>query len=215
MEDRDQKFQLVAQDVVYFTSSVKNPGEGQLSEFLSFLKFFGIRPPIMFNYLSPSGGLIPNLNLRSNIILDSVATICREDRIELEKILAEHSNPFLKLLLNNIENIDGKSREVSPRDRKLAAIIKTFVKKMPFVFLEYPEKHLLLEDMEIFKNLLAQASLMGPSIYLLLTHEAHYFSELITKQACRTPEDRSFIVENLPRQKTVPGLRFLGVSNNN
>lgn len=168
----------------------------------------------MFSYLSPSGGLIPNLSLRANIILDSISTICKEDRIDLEQVLEAHSNPFLKILLSKIEQLEVLARDASVRDRKLAAIIKTFLKKMPFVFLEYPETYLQAADLQVFKQLLAQSTHETHSIFLLLTHEAHHFSELITKQACRLPEDRSFLLENLPRQKMVPGLRFLGVANN-
>lgn len=138
-------------EIYLFTDNGVEENFSKLSEFLSFLKFNKVNLPYKFSYVSRGDGLIPELTLNENILMDfSPDSLTAAREFQFQEFLGSQPNRDLEKLYQKIALPHELPANSDAQMRKVASLIKSLVFEGQFIFLEEPEKDLEPEVIEIF-----------------------------------------------------------------
>lgn len=137
--------------IYLFSVSGPEKNFSKLSEFLSYLKFNKTSPQHKFSYVGPYDGLIPELTINENILMnfnpDSLTT-ARE--FQFQEFLGSQPNRALQNLYQMISTPHELPARTDAQMRKIASLIKSLVFEGQFIFLEEPEKDLENDTLILF-----------------------------------------------------------------
>lgn len=138
--------------IYLFTEKLDENNFSKLSEFLSFLKFNKINLPYKFSYVSRgSEGLIPELTLNENILMDfSPDSLTASKEVQFQEFLNEDSNVHLKDLYQKIIFHHEMPVSASAQMKKISSLFKSLIFEGQFIFLEEPEIDLDNESTKLF-----------------------------------------------------------------
>ena len=170
------------QDIILFEKLEASGAPSCLKQFLSFLKMQSIPAPPRFAYVDTEGSLLPGLNLKENISLDSIpSTISSTAQFTLEDYLERLGNKHLVKLYQFIELTSDLPYQVDSRTRKIAALVKGLLQRTDFLFLENPEKYLSKEVLSVFKKAMLQQLDDHRQTLLIRAHALEEWTPLVTK----------------------------------
>jgi len=163
----------------------------QLKDFIHFLHIHGVPRPFKFSYVEAFGPLLTNLTLKDNILLESIQNSLSETKeIQLSKVLNQTKNGHLMKFFQELEakNFLNKTpMEVSPRIRKIAALVKGLLQESDFLFFDIPEAYLTPADLDLFISALKfQIKYLDQVALITSPNEQQWFKH-ITKLITRGP----------------------------
>lgn len=214
-------------EIYLFTDLKKNESFSKLNEFLSFLKFNKVNLPYKFSYSSRADGLIPELTLNENILIDwSPDSLTAGREFQFEEFLKEQPNRALHELYNKIGIPHELPSQSDAQMKKISSLIKSMIFEGQFIFLEEPEKDLDQETVSLFiaslKDHIARNKinvfLFSNDLELWLPHvhqhvvrneNFSFTTEVISSKSAWYKEKEAFYSENADDMKpTSPGLTF-------
>lgn len=142
-------------NILLFDSSTKSYQQNSLKEFIYYLKFLGKKGIIDFSYASANESIHPELSIKENFILDSVPTSLIKDKEDnLNQTISELENQYLIQLIEKLNCINRKTKELSICEKKLCSIVKSMLSNSEYIFLEAPEQYLDSEILKLIKKCL-------------------------------------------------------------
>ncbi len=195
---------LGATDIVLFKQKSEAILSGRLKEFLSFLKFKKVPIPILFSYLDQSPELITTLTLKENILLEAnYNRIGKERYVDLDKIIQETQNLELKALYRELGNTELNSTAIGPNKKKLVQICHLLIRKVPYLFLDNPEKHLEESQLSQLINAVKFKVLAEGVTVLLSTAREDLWSTHITAIVSRGDKNKFIVRPKVPKILTI------------
>lgn len=212
-------------EIYLFTDNGLENNFSKLNEFLSFLKFNKVNLPYKFSYVSRGDGLIPEMTLNENILMDfSPDSLTAARELQFQEFLKAQPNRDLEKLYHKLATPHELPAHSDAQMKKLASLIKSLIVEGQFIFLEEPEKDLDDECKKLFINALkyhisrnkqnvfiysTDLSLWSPHVQMQVTRERDFsFSvEEITKNLEWTKEREQFY-SSTKIKTTQEGLRF-------
>lgn len=138
-------------EIYLFTEKKTENNFSKLSEFLSFLKYNKINLPYKFAYVSRGDGLIPELTLNENILMDfSPNSLTAGREFQFQDFLKEQPNRDLEKLYQKIGVPHGLPVHSNAQMKKISSLVKSLIFEGQFIFLEEPEKDLDEECINLF-----------------------------------------------------------------
>lgn len=138
-------------EIYLFTENENENNFSKLNEFLSFLKFNKVSLPFRFSYVCRSDGLMPELTLNENILMDfSPDSLTTAREFQFQDFLKEQPNRDLEKLYQQIAFPHERPDQSNAQMRKIASLIKALISESQFIFLEEPEKDLDWECSALF-----------------------------------------------------------------
>lgn len=138
-------------EIYLFTNNGPEDNYSKLNEFLSFLKFNKINLPYKFSYVGRGDGLIPDMTLNENILMDfSPDSLTAAREFQFQEFLKEQPNRDLEKLYQKVVFPHELPAHSDAQMRRLASLIKSLIFEGQFIFLEEPEKELDEETIALF-----------------------------------------------------------------
>ena len=116
----------------------------------------------------------------------------------MKSFLQNSENPYLSELCQIIGDLTKFPSNYDFRERKLASLLKAFIKKTPYLFLENPEKHLQESDIAFLKKLMSYEANDGREIFLTTDNFAEF--ETIISDIVSKDNQSSFSVRAVEKQ---------------
>ena len=127
--------------IYLFTDSGPENNFSKLNEFLSFLKYSRGNLPFKFSYVSRGDGLIPELTLNENILMNfSPNSLTAGREFQFQEFLKEQPNQDLEKLYQKIGVPHELPEQCDAQMRKVSSLIKSLIFEGQFIFLEEPER---------------------------------------------------------------------------
>ncbi|MBC7714212.1 MAG: hypothetical protein H7177_12785 [Rhizobacter sp.] len=144
-------------EIYLFNYPNETMSSSKLNEFLSFLKFHKVSMPYKFSFVSTSAGLIPEMTLDQNILMDfSPNSLTESKEVQFQDFLKEQKNRSLEGLYNLIELPHELPGQSNAQMKKVCSLIKSLLSEGQFIFLEEPEVDLEAATLELFISALKQ-----------------------------------------------------------
>jgi ABC-type lipoprotein export system ATPase subunit len=138
-------------EIYLFTDIGHENNFSKLNEFLSFLKFNKVNLPYKFSYVCRSDGLIPEMTLNENILMDfSPDSLTAARGFQFQEFLKEQPNKDLERLYQTLTLPHELPEHSNAQMRKVTSLIKALISEAQFIFLEEPEKDLDEESTQLF-----------------------------------------------------------------
>jgi ABC-type lipoprotein export system ATPase subunit len=138
-------------EIYLFTDNEHENNFSKLNEFLSFLKFNKVSLPYRFSYVCRSDGLMPELTLNENILMDfSPDSLTTAREFQFKEFLKEQPNRDLEKLYHKLTFPHELPEHSDAQMKKMASLIKALISESQFIFLEEPEKDLDSECFNLF-----------------------------------------------------------------
>lgn len=138
-------------EIYLFTETGPENNFSKLNEFLSFLKYNKVNLPYKFSYVSRGDGLIPELTLNENILMNfSPDSLTAGREFQFQEFLKEQPNRDLEKLYQKIVLPHVIPAHSDAQMRKVSSLIKSLIFEGQFIFLEEPEKDLDEECVALF-----------------------------------------------------------------
>ncbi|MDO9183179.1 MAG: hypothetical protein Q7U04_12260 [Bacteriovorax sp.] len=138
-------------EIYLFTDNEQENNFSKLNEFLSFLKYNRVNLPYKFSYVGRGDGLIPELTLNENILMDfSPDSLTAAREFQFQEFLKARPNPDLEKLYKKIGVPHELPTHTDAQMRKVSSLIKSLIYEGQFIFLEAPEKDLDEECLALF-----------------------------------------------------------------
>lgn len=138
-------------EIYLFTDTRGENNFSKLNEFLSFLKYNRANLPYKFSYVSRGDGLIPELTLNENILMDfSPNSLTAKREFQFQEFLKEQPNRDLENLYQKISIPHALPAHCDAQMKKISSLIKSLISECQFIFLEEPEKDLDEESVSLF-----------------------------------------------------------------
>jgi len=208
-------------EIYLFTDNGPEDNFSKLNEFLSFLKLNKVNLPYKFSYVGRGNGLIPELTLNENILMDfnpDSLTAARE--FQFQEFLKEQPNRDLEKLYRKLAFAHELPAHSDAQMRKIASLIKSLISEGQFIFLEEPENDLDEECIALFISVLkdhiardkqnvfifsSNINLWLPHVHRHVKREKDYsFStEKITKNWLWKQEREDFFARNNSEAKNI------------
>ncbi|MDD4975561.1 MAG: hypothetical protein PHY93_14480 [Bacteriovorax sp.] len=142
-------------EIYLFTETGPENNFSKLNEFLSFLKYSRVNLPYKFSYVSRGDGLIPELTLNDNILMDfSPNSLTASREFQFQEFLKEQPNRDLEKLYQKIASPHELPLHCDAQMKKVSSLIKALISEGQFIFLEEPEKDLDDECIALFVSCL-------------------------------------------------------------
>jgi len=142
-------------EIYLFTKQMEQDNFSNLSEFISFLKFNKISHSYKFSYVGRGEGLIPELTLNENILMDFTPnSLTASKDFQFQEFLKEITNKDLEKLYRKILSPHELASNSNTQMKQLTSLIKALLFEGQFIFLEQPEKDLDSDCLELFINAL-------------------------------------------------------------
>ncbi len=180
---------------IYLFKKGANGGHGlALNEFLAFLKFQKVSMPYKFSFVPKENGLIKDLSLKENLLLDyAYDSLTEEKEVHFKNYLKVKKNIYLEDLYSKIINIHEKPENASPEESKIIHLIKSLINEKDFIFLDGPETNLSERSLNIFiKALELEIKTSNINVFIQTSDEGK-FSSIISKIVTRS-KDYNFII---------------------
>jgi ABC-type lipoprotein export system ATPase subunit len=163
-----------------------------LNEFISFLKFQKVVMPYRFSFVPKENGLIKDLSLKENLLLDyAYDSLTEEKEVHFKNYLKVKKNVYLEELYNKIINIHERPENSSSEESKIIHLIKSLINDKDFIFLEEPEENLSERSLSTFiKALEIEIKTSNINVFIR-TKDENKFLGIISKIVTRS-EDYSF-----------------------
>lgn len=144
-------------EIYLFTYPDETMSFSKLNEFLSFLKFHKVNTPYKFSFVSASAGLIPEMTLNQNILMDfSPDSLTESKEVQFQDFLTEQSNRSLEKLYHKISLPHKFPAQSDAQMKKISSLIKSLLSEGQFILLEEPEVDLEPETLELFISALKE-----------------------------------------------------------
>ena len=138
-------------EIYLFTDNEHENNFSKLNEFISFLKFNRVALPYRFAYVCRSDGLMPELTLNENILMDfSPDSLTTAREFQFQEFLNEQPNKDLEKLYQKLSFPHELPDHSNAQMKKIASLIKALISESNFIFLEEPEKDLDPECTQLF-----------------------------------------------------------------
>ncbi len=213
-------------EIYLFTKTDFENNFSKLNEFLSFLKFNKINLPYKFSYVSSGDGLIPELTLNENILMNfSPNSLTAGREFQFQEFLKEQPNRDLEKLYQKIALPHELPAHTDAQMRKVSSLIKSLIFEGQYIFLEEPEKDLDEECINLFISALKEhisihkqnVFIFSEQLDLWMNHVNHHvkrelnysFSiEKIQKNWAWNQEKNHFFAPNIKPEPKDSGLIF-------
>ena len=148
-----RKLAPCAQEILIFDATCPERARlNVLKEFISYLKFSGMRSKIDFSFSGHEESAHAALTIKENYMLDSVPTSLIKDREDNFQTTAENlANEHLKKLIEATQCVDRLMSELSVEDKKLVSIVKALLSQSEYLFMDKPDMYLSAELLEKVK----------------------------------------------------------------
>ena len=124
-----------------------------LKDFIYYLKASGRTGILNFSYSGGVNSLHPHLSIKDNLILDAIPKSFIKSNVDnFFGIINELQNKSLKLLLESLEDLDYKVKDLSLDDINLVSLIKTLLSGQEDLFLLNPGLNLSKNNIDIIKD---------------------------------------------------------------
>lgn len=180
----DRKF-----EIYLFTDSLREKTYSMLSEFISYLKYNQASPYYKFSYVGLGDGLIPELSLNENILMNfSPDSLTENKQNQFEDFLKNHQNIKLDELYKQIHSPHEITSQSDSQMKKLTSLIKSLIFEGQFIFLEEPENLLDDNSLEIFiEALKSQISMENINVFIY-SREIDLWKTHVDKIVKRNPD---------------------------
>lgn len=179
-------------DINLFVSEKSEENKCQLKNIIKFLKIIHQQKKLNFTFVSETGGLIPNLSLLENIIIDLPSTKRYKDPIfYINPLIEKKKNPgLLKLFQQIIPDLEQFPLPSNTRETKIVGLIKSLLRPTPFLILERPELFLNKEDIQLFEKIIDCHCKTEASHTIINTSQKGVWEGLASLITTMTPENK-------------------------
>lgn len=179
-------------EIYLFTENGAENNFSKLNEFLSFLKYSRANLPYKFSYVSRGDGLIPELTLNENILMNfSPDSLTAAREFQFQEFLKEQPNRDLEKLYQKIGVPDELPSRADAQMRKISSLIKSLIFEGQFIFLEEPEKDLDEECISLFISSLKDHIARNKQNVFIFSHQLNLWMPHI-HQHVKREKDLSF-----------------------
>lgn len=138
-------------EIYLFTDSNTTLRSSKLNEFLAFLKTYKINTPYKFSFVSREAGLIPEMTLNQNILIDFCPNSLTESKeIQFQEFLKTQPNRPLENLYQSILLPHEYPLAANAQMKKVCSLIKAFLTEGQLILLEEPEIDLDQKTLDLF-----------------------------------------------------------------
>ena len=184
-------------EIYLFTEANEENNFSKLNEFLSFLKFNKATLPYKFSYVSRGDGLIPEITLNENILMDFSANSLTEGKeYQFQEFLKEQPNRHLEKLYQKIASPHELPAYSDAQMKKICSLIKALISEGQFIFLEEPEKDLDQETTELFIHALKEHIARNKQNVFVFSHHLNLWMPHVNQHVKRE-KDFSFTIQNI------------------
>ena len=144
-------------EIYLFSKLTDTMSSSKLNEFIAFLKFHKVNMPYKFSFVSASAGLIPDMTLNQNLLMDfSPNSLTESKEVQFEEFLKVQKNRSLESLYRTLELPHQFPDQSDAEMKKVCSLIKSLLCEGQFIFLEEPEVDLSPATLDLFINALKQ-----------------------------------------------------------
>lgn len=184
-------------EIYLFTDNTIENNYSKLNEFLSFLKFNKVNLPYKFSYVSRGDGLIPELSLNENILMDfSPDSLTAARELQFQEFLKEQPSRDLEKLYQKLATPHELPAHSDAQMKKLTSLIKSLIVEGQFIFLEEPEKDLDQECISLFISALKEHIARHKQNVFIYSSNLSLWAPHVHQQVTRK-KDFSFAVEEV------------------
>lgn len=142
-------------EIYLFTDNGQEDNFSKLNEFLSFLKYNKVNLPYKFSYVGRGDGLIPEMTLNENILMNfSPDSLTAAREFQFQEFLKQKPNQDLEKLYQKLAFPHELPAHSDAQMKKIASLIKSLIFEGQFIFLEEPENDLDEESQGLFIRVL-------------------------------------------------------------
>lgn len=189
-----------AKDIIYFDVPQGQESQNIVKNYLSYLKFNKLKGPYRFSYVQSDYELIDSMTLRENIYLDTIPLSLTQSRDnQFKGHMQSQTNNHLIKLLNGIDSLDSYPSHTDQRSRKILGLSKALMQNVDFLFLDAPEKHLSVADLELFIQALHFHVGLHEKTVLLSSKHENLWLQHATKRVQRD-SNKHFCTETLTKK---------------
>jgi len=186
-------------EIYLFTDNGLENNFSKLNEFLSFLKFNKVNLPYKFSYVSRGDGLIPEMTLNENILMDfSPDSLTAARELQFQEFLKAQPSRDLEKLYQKLATPHELPAHSDAQMKKLTSLIKSLIVEGQFIFLEEPEKDLDEECKRLFISALKDHIARNKQNVFIYSSDLLLWSPHVHKQVNRE-RDYSFSVEEITK----------------
>ncbi|MBC7428024.1 MAG: hypothetical protein H7336_05400 [Bacteriovorax sp.] len=186
-------------EIYLFNYAEETMSSSKLNEFIAFLKFHKVNMPYKFSFVSETAGLIPEMTLNQNILMDfSPDSLTESKDVQFQDFLKEQKNRALENLYNMIELPHEYPAQSNAQMKKVCSLIKALLCEGQFIFLEEPEVDLEPETLELFISALKEHIKMRQMNVFVYSKNLPFWMSHSHKMVERT-KDFSFTVSPVSR----------------
>lgn len=183
--------------IYLFTDSGPENNFSKLNEFLSFLKYSRVNLPFKFSYVSRGDGLIPELTLNENILMNfSPNSLTAGREFQFQEFLKEQPNQDLEKLYQKIGVPHELPEQCDAQMRKVSSLIKSLIFEGQFIFLEEPEKDLDEECIGLFISSLKEHIRRNKQNVFIFSEDLNLWMPHVHHKVKRE-KDQKFIAEKI------------------
>lgn len=204
---KENNLELKPADIIFFRGNLgrRITQRTPLRDYINFLKSVRVKPPYQFNFVDQSGSLIPSMTLEENILLDLPDQTFTKT-LSLKAIIKKYNNPAVRSLFQELENLSALPDQVSPEEKKLAAIIKALIRKSEFIFLDEPLKHLRPSQQTLLEQAITYEANKNKRTFIIHSISMKSWEKTINKVLTRN-EKQEFVL--LPKSQAMGNKKSL------
>ncbi|GAB4417287.1 MAG: hypothetical protein OHK0056_26150 [Bacteriovoracaceae bacterium] len=192
---------IKSSDIIFFEGRLW-PKMTDLKVFIHFLSSQGIARPFKFSFVESQALLLPNISLIENILLDTRSiNHSKDSKASLELMLESKSNPFLKELAKEIQDLDCLPAKATAEQVKLTGIIKGMLNASDYMLFSKPELYLSEENTRTLIKAINIECHTHKRMALISSCESNTWLPHISKQVVKN-EKNEFIIR--PMLKIAP-----------
>ncbi len=179
-------------EIYLFTETQNETTYSKLNEFISYLKYNRVNLFYKFSYVGRGDGLIPDLTINENILMDFSPNSLTADREnQFQEYLKEQPNRHLENLYKKIITPHQLTYQTNSQMKKIATLIKSLIFEGQFIFLEEPEKLLDEESLLLFTEALKEQIERHKINVFIFSNRTELWMEHVQHQVLRQ-KDYSF-----------------------
>ena len=188
-------------EIYLFTGAENGNNFSKLNEFLSFLKYNRGNLPYKFSYVSRGDGLIPELTLNENILMNfSPNSLTAAREFQFQEFLKELPNKDLEKLYQKIGIPHELPDQCDAQMRKVSSLIKSLIFEGQFIFLEEPEKDLDQECIGLFISSLKEHIKRNKQNVFIFSEDLKLWMPHV-HQRVKREKDQKFVSEKISHEK--------------
>ncbi len=171
--------------------------------FLQFLQWQRVKKPIRFSLVEKDARSLGRLSPKEDLFFHTLSTDFQDGEEAFKNILRSYGNIYLDQLYKAFSSLDRMWPETLSKSQqeieKLASIIKGFLQKSDYLFLEKPEVHLNKRHVSLLiKAALAQENLRPTKTIFVVSSEKSLWKNYASHSIFRYVDGR-FVLEELDR----------------